>query len=254
MTRLSVRPCKHGAAPPDAEAEANADAEVDAPPAGLTVRMLTEAEALIALRRQVVAGLADGDWYVLEPDRFVRAHLGGSGETVGLFAAGQLVAYAMLGLPRNDGPPDPMATALGLPAAERGTVAHLASTMVLPGWRGRGLHNWLIRRRLARCAALGRPCVLSMVSPRNVASWHNLMRHGLVVRAIAPLEGDRPRYLLHRDLRRDEVYDPASARAVPLDNLDRQRVLLGDGYRGFGTAQDRGQVCVLFGRPGPSGH
>jgi len=225
---------------------------VDAPPAGLAERVLTEADAVIALRRQVVAGLADDDWYVLEPDRFVRNHLGGRGETVGLFEAGRLVAYAMLGLPSGDGPADPMAAALGLPPGEQGAVAHLASTMVLPEWRGRGLHNWLIRRRLARCAALDRPAVLSMVSPRNVASWHNLMRHGLVVRAIAPLEGDRPRYLMHRDLRRDEVHDPGTAQAIALDDLDRQRALLGDGYCGFGTAQDRGQVCVLFGRAAAS--
>jgi GNAT superfamily N-acetyltransferase len=249
---MSGLPARFRGQPPvPAPVPAPSEADADAPPAGLAVRLLTEAEALIALRRQVVAGLADDDCYVLEPDRFVRAHLGGRGETVGLVAADRLVAYAMLGLPRGDGPADPMAAALGMPPAGQATVAHLASTMVLPAWRGRGLHNWLIRRRLARCAALGRPCVLSMVSPRNVASWHNLMRHGLAVRAIAPLEGERPRYLMHRDLRRDEVCDYGTTQAVPLDDLDRQRALLGDGYRGFGAAQDRGRVCVLFGRPGP---
>jgi GNAT superfamily N-acetyltransferase len=181
------------------------------PPAGLSARMLGPGDlaGLLALRRQVVGGLADEDWYVLEPDRFAADHLGRKGETVGLFAGDALIAYAMLGLPpgapvadaAGAPPADPMADLAGVPAAERGLVAHLASTMVRADRRGCGLHKWLIRHRLARCAALGRVHVMAMVSPRNPASWHNLMRYGLAIHALAPLEGDRLRYLLYRDLR-----------------------------------------------------
>lgn len=224
------------------------------PPRGLAARALTPGDfaLLTALRRAVAAGLPDEDCYVLEPDDFVRDHLGPHGETVGLFAGGRPVAYAMLGLPEA-GEPDAMADVLGIPPGERGTVAHLASSMVLPDRRGCGLHKWLIRHRLARCAALGRYRVMAMVSPRNVASWHNLMRHGLAIAALAPLEGARPRYLLHRDLRspppvRAAGAECADAVSVPLADLDRQRDLLAEGRQGVGMGVADGGIEVRFGR------
>lgn len=230
----------HGAADPSA-------------PAGLLLRTLGDADfdALIAMRQQVAARLADKDCYVLEPEQFVRAHLGERGETTGLFACDRLIAYAMLGLAQRDGRdrpmvPDPMADALRLPTTERDTVAHLASSMVLPGWRGSGLHKWLIRYRLARCAALGRRHVMAMVSPRNVASWHNLIRHGLAVRAIEPLEGDRLRYILYRDLHQKEAEGPQSAEyAFPAD-LNRQRALLARGCRGVAMTCAGDDVRLLY--------
>ena len=245
---------------PDAPTDCRPDHRSADPsaPAGVLVRTLSEADfnALIAIRRQVAAGLADVDCYVLEPEHFVRAHLGERGETVGLFAYDRLIAFAMLGSPHYDGlnrpmaadpmAADPMADALRLPATERGAVAHLASSMVLPGWRGGGLHKWLIRYRLARCAALGRRHVMAMVSPRNVASWHNLMRHGLTIRAIAPLEGDRLRYILYRDLRGEEADGPQGAEYASLADLNRQRALLATGYRGVGMTRAGGDVRLLY--------
>ena len=222
-------------------------------PAGLLARTLNEADfdALIAMRQQVAAELADEDCYVLEPGHFVRAHLGKHGETIGLFACGRLIAYAMLGSPQDDGPgrpmaPDPMADALRLPPTERGAVAHLASSMVLPEWRGGGLHKWLIRHRLARCAALGRRRVMAMVSPRNIASWHNLIQCGLVVRAIEPLEGDRLRYLLYRDLHRKEADGPQLTEYASPADLNRQRALLAAGYRGVGMTRAGGDARLLY--------
>ena len=236
-----------------ARSENPAPGAVAKAPAGLAARPLMAADlaALIDLRRSVVTGLTDEDCYVPEPDHFVRAHLGMRGETIGLFADDRLIAYSMLGLPPGNRavavePADPMADALGIPAPYRAAAAHLASTMVRSEWRGCGLHKWLIRHRLARCAALGRRHVMAMVSPRNVASWHNLMRHGLTIRAVAPLEGDRPRYLLYLEMDKAKAYNPETGISVALADLDRQRAVLSQGYVGIGLAGAVPDAAMVF--------
>src|SRR3546814_6785779 len=80
-----------------------------------------------------------------------------------------LIAYSALGLGGADHAE--MAAALRL---DRDSFGHLASCMVATRWRQRGLHQWLIDRRIAYGLRRGLRHFAAMVSPYNDASWSNL--------------------------------------------------------------------------------
>jgi GNAT superfamily N-acetyltransferase len=239
-------------APPDAPAAGPATAaarHATDGPCGLAARLLAGADAgaLHDLRRQVVGGLRDPDFYVLEDEAFVCKHLGPEGQTVGLFDGARLVAYAMLGLPGADAP-DNLAAVMGWPAEARARSAHLASVMVAPDYRGRSLHGWLIDARIAQARALGRRHLFSMVALTNDASWTNLCRHRMFIRVIAPLEGARLRYLTLRTLGEAVDFAEPMTSVDPYDIPGQQR-LLGEGYWGIRRTIRSARCRVVYARP-----
>ncbi len=192
----------------------------DLPPA-LTARVLDgdDSERLHAFRLSVVATLDDPDHYRMagEVGNFVADHLGDKGLTAGIFRDGRLIAYGALGLP---GPDDPnRGRDLGLPEDELPLVAHMSSAMVEVGERGRGLHHRLIDWRLEVAHTLGRPHLLTTVSPRNHRSWGHLAEHGLLPRRLVQVGGDLVRLLVHRDARVDPALDTTTALLVPVETL-----------------------------------
>lgn len=204
-------------------------------PRQLEARLLAsqDLDALFALRAAVLAQLDDPDHYrpENEPEGFVQGHLDRLGLSIGLFHGLSLVAYGALGLPsaedRNLG------CDAGLPVAELAEVAHLASAMVQPGFRGQNLHRWLTGVRLALAEALGRRHVFSTISPLNHVSWGNLAAFAVYPRRFLKprTTGAVPRLLLHRDTRAPLRMDAASVRLVPVKELHYDEKLFEDNCR-----------------------
>ncbi|WP_423455441.1 GNAT family N-acetyltransferase [Ottowia sp. VDI28] len=188
----------------------------------LSLRLLTprDISALMRLRDEVLANLADPDLYVRESaePEFVRMHVEtsqGRGETLGLFDEGRLVAYGMLGLPQRGDPGNlgrffvnealtflgaKEAGAPGLSLGEVDTrVAHLASCMVSTSYRGQHLQRLLLKARMALARSRGRNFCVAVVSPHNHASRHNLMHEGFRLGWVGEVDGLR-RQLLAADL------------------------------------------------------
>ncbi len=190
-------------------------------PTDLTARVLDgdDAEQLHAFRLSIVATLDDPDHYRMagEVGNFVADHLGDKGLTAGIFRKDRMIAYGALGLP---GPDDPnRGRDLGLPEDELPLVAHMSSAMVESAERGRGLHHRLIGWRLEVAHTLGRPHLLTTVSPRNHRSWGHLANHGLHPRRLLQVGGDLVRLLVHRDARVDPALDTTTAALVPVETL-----------------------------------
>ncbi len=221
---------------------------------GLIARRLgpDDAGRLRAMRRQVLASLSDPDYYRIEGETgdMVAEHLGPRGLVIGVFDPQKdaLIAYGALGLP---GPGDMNRGAdLPLPAAEWPSVAHLASTMVLPAYRGHRLHRWLLERRLKIGAERGRRHFLTTVSPRNHPSWGNLVAGGLYIKRLVVVGDGLVRGLAHRDLRMEVRFDAAAAIPCDVSDLDRQRALLADGQWVWDKGRTAtGHPCMIFGRP-----
>lgn len=192
----------------------------------------SEQAAIDALHRRALGGAGPDVVKPEKPDFFARI-LGGGGWVIGVFDADRLVAYGIVqhALPESD---DPRALIGVSPDVLR---VKLAGASVDPDLRGQGLQRALIAARvqLARSAFPGHPMVLySTSAPANFPSWSNLMAEGFMVRAVKLYYGGHPRYVMvHED---GEWQRGAEMTLDPAD-LDLQRRLLSEGWRGIGASK-----------------
>ena len=207
------------------------------------LRLLTvqDTQAVLALRETVLSRLEHPDLYVREDDEmgFVRRHLAGhagaDGETIGVYDGEELIAYAMLGLPRDDDP-EHLGRYLQLAPRAPGEVSHLASCMVHPAHRGHGLQRTLLGARFTLAQAQGRPLCIAMVSPHNHASRQNLLREGLRIVYVGAVTGLK-RHLVAIDLARPWRFDEAGA-TTTRNASSRARA-----GRAFPRSRDRAPTC-----------
>lgn len=218
---------------------------------------LSDAQAVIELRAQVLAQLAHPDQYVVEPDeqQFVATHLhlqpqlDSWGASIGVFDGCRLVAYAMLGIPSSSDPEN-LAHRVGALVTLPGAAAHLASCMVLPNYQGRHLQRNLLHIRSALAKAWGRDCCLAMVSLHNHSSRHNLMREGLCVSWIGEIDGLR-RQLLACNQIQPWAFDMRGAQKICSLDWQSQQSLLEHGWWGVSSEREPHGSSIWFARKLP---
>jgi GNAT superfamily N-acetyltransferase len=214
----------------------------------LRARLLNEADAddIAMLRDEVLGGLSHPDCYIREDDEaaFLRAHRAPCGETVGMFDGQRLVAYAMIGLPAHDDPAN-LAHTLGLPLPLRGALAHLASCMVHPDWRGLGLQRTLLGTRLALARSHGRHLCAAVVSLHNHTSRHNMLRRGLHLAALAQIDGVQ-RQIALIDLDHGLHVDTGDERLIDSSDAAAQRSAFAEGYVALGEVREAARVRLRF--------
>jgi hypothetical protein len=202
--------------------------------------------AVFALHQSLVRSMA-ADLVARETQEFFASHMSAQGQIHGVFDADRLIAYAVLGLPRQGDPN--FGLDHGLSGDELDRVAHLDGAGVDPQWRGNGLQRWLTLSRLAAARAAGRSTLLSTVAPANVASLASLLACGLQVRGLAQRFGGW-RYLLRLDI---EDARAAAGQGVWVERADlaRQQALLEHGCWGWEVEPGLGRK-LRFAPPLPS--
>jgi GNAT superfamily N-acetyltransferase len=198
------------------------------------------------LRQEVLTSLPLADLYAREADElaFVNRHLGSAGETLGVFDGSTLIAYAMLGLPD--------ATATGnltelLPIGGN-DLAHsaiIASCMVRPKYRGKGLQRALISARLERARAHERTQCVAAVSLHNHASRHNLMQEGMRIAWVGELSGLR-RQLLAIPLSHPWTFAKQPTYTVDALDFETQCRLTAQGLFGVLAHTGHGSHAIIF--------
>lgn len=230
--------------------QVNASAQGFAGRADLCARVLSPEDLAqwSALRDDVLAQLPNPDYYVREDNErdFFLQHCVPYRTAIGVFHAHTLVAYAMLSLiPADD--PGHLGLALGMDEADRGSVAHLASCMVRPDWRGLGLQRALLAERLSMAQSHGRHLCLAAVSLHNHSSRHNMLRLGMHIAWAGDLNG-LVRQITRIDLHSGLSIDAGDERLVDSRDLAAQRQAFADGYVGVGEMRLPEQVCLRFAR------
>jgi|GEM_PF-1388324 GNAT superfamily N-acetyltransferase len=205
-------------------------------------------DELVAFRERIFAGLPDIDAYVPEAPEFVDWHLGERGVTLGVVAEGRLIGCAVLGVPQQGMPnfADDL-PAGSVPAAK---VAHMASSMVDPAFRGNGLQKDLVAYRTLLAAGMGRTHLLTRIAFSNPVSLGNMLACGFLIRQILVMHGSRLRYLLHRSLADEPPRFGEETVILPVAAVEPQREALAAGYLGHGTTRSPdGEISVVYSLP-----
>ncbi len=208
--------------------------------------------AIITLHHRVIADLPPGN-AATETDQFFADHLDACGQIFGAFDGDRLMAYCVLGLPRETDPN--FGTDHHLPPDQLGKVAHIDGAAVDPQWRGQGWQRRMVEHRIEIARKCGRTIALSTVAPTNFPSLISTVSTGLAIHGlIAKFGGNR--FLLRRDIDPDQdaKFPSAPDRAIwcASDDLATCRKLLDDGLIGLfcqssphGTAPRIGWVPAI---------
>lgn len=203
---------------------------------------------IVSFREAIFGALPDPDMYVPEVPEFVDWHLEGErGFTFGLFIDNRLAALTVLGLPKA-GMPN-FASDLPTPPANPLEVAHIASSMVDPRYRGFGLQKRLFAYRALIALGEKRPILTARVALTNPISWRNMFSCGMVIGQLLVMHGDKLRFLFVRDLRRAPSVFAAPAALVPLRDIDAHRQALADGLVGFKAILQDGAWIIAYAPP-----
>lgn len=214
---------------------------------GMAVLAPSDLTRVKALHDTVMTEPKTAALYMDQDYGFFARHLGSDGCILGFFdAAGGLVGYSVLGLPRADSD-DNFGYLIDLAPARRAEVAHLAGTCIRPAWRGQGLQRRFTAERIALARQHGRSLLLATCQPDNYWSLANLLATGLTIIAYRRLY-QKPRLILRRDLDRPFAQQTAGAGPqVALYDLDGHREALADGWLGTALARDgNGSLRVVY--------
>lgn len=204
-------------------------------------RLTVDTERIDAICQAALAGTPPGMVRPDTPAHFA-AHCGAAGHMLGCFLdTGEMIAYGVLGL--RSAAVDDLAGLLG---AEQARFCILDGAAALPQWRGFGLHNDAIARRLAYAAARGLTQVGATCAPENIRSVRALLRAGMAVRGFAPMYGGLPRLLLLHD--GQAKAPPPRATSVFVTDHASHQAALARGLSGTVCRQDeQGRWLVDYG-------
>lgn len=207
-----------------------------------------DVDAVYALHLEVVSQMSAPGLVRRDTRDYFAAHIEDAGFILGTFCEDRLVGYGLSSFPRDE--LENYGVQLKLPAHELPLVGQLEGAAVGVEHWGRGLHLMLAGWRADCLAEAGFRHICATVAPGNVWSLRNLLRTGLVIRHIGVLYGGLLRYVLQQDRHLPPVADVASSCMVPLDNLDRQRELIADGYFCHAcTTHGPGNHTLTYSRP-----
>ena len=208
-------------------------------PPGHDLRTLSAADlpALHGLHDDVKRALPDPALFRLfgGAEQFLADHVGARGQSLGVFAGEQLVAYGSVTRPAATDL-DNYAVDLGWSPERASRVALLSAAMVHPSHRGQGLHRTLIASRIALARGLGVPELLVRAAPANAVSRRTLLSHGFAVAWLGVQREGSLRHVLWRPIAGPAWTAPASGEPAlswaAADDLAEQQRLLAEGWIG----------------------
>jgi hypothetical protein len=200
-------------------------------------------------RAEIVESVGDPDVIRLMPDeeRYVHECLAENNFVFGLFDGDRLLAFNSSSWPATDEDLRELYIYdLVRPRAPASAIAYVGSTMVHALLRGRGVHRFLMRVRMAVSAHVGRQHHFATVSAANFHSWRNILRMGGRVIGLYeftdPRYGETSRLFTHQSPAPKTLGDELEW--VDSDAIEAQRSLLGGGLVGveFRTLDSTAQL------------
>jgi ribosomal protein S18 acetylase RimI-like enzyme len=128
---------------------------------------------------------------------------------------------------------------------EMNKVVHLETTVVDPNYRGNNLQSLTLEAAKKIVLADGYEHFLCTVSPHNFYSLYNIMKSGLMIKALKKKYGSAEagddglwRFILHSDIKKQSILNPVDLVISKWANLDKQKELIDQGYIGSELCKD----------------
>lgn len=167
------------------------------------------------------------------------------GLLVGAYAEDRLIGFRALLIPEIDA--EHLGRDIGLAEDELPKVIYQEISAVLPDYRGNRLQQKLadvIMKELPNLEEQFR-YVCCTVAPMNIPSLKDKFLQGMHIAALKEKYGGMERYILAKDLQNPSVrYGDYTA--AKLDDLERQRQLLEEGYVGIDLTAIKGFHEIQF--------
>lgn len=169
----------------------------------------------------------------------------GNGLMVGAYAEGELIAFRALLAPPID--EEHLGYDIGLTEDMLPRVIYQEISVVHPAYRGNRLQQKMGDVVMRQLPLLERQFrfVRATVAPGNLASLKDKLAQGMEIHALKEKYGDWLRYILVKDL--EAPRKPGGERVlVEIENLDRQKQLLADGFVGVGIEERERRGLLEF--------
>lgn len=180
--------------------------------------------------------------------QYLLSQITDAGAIFGAFVGHELIAYSAIrfasGITRNYGP------IVGVPSRELSLVCHMNGSVVLPSYRGSGLHRKLSALRMQYALEQGFAHAISAVSTDNHRSLANHFANHCFIKGL-----DRDDFVhnfyVHRDLRIAET-SPSGQPSIslPLDDLEQHRLALRAGLWGCVLHKSAAHLRIGYYPPG----
>lgn len=174
--------------------------------------------------------------------------LQGHGLLIGAFVEEQLIGFRALLIPVID--EEHLGLDIGLSENELSQVIYQEISIVVPDYRGNRLQQKLANIIMKELPNLKQSFryVCCTVAPMNIPSLKDKFLQEMHINALTEKYKGMQRYILVKDLERpNQQY--ADYIAAKLDDLDRQRQLLEEGYVGIGFKLVKGFHEIQFAKP-----
>ncbi len=148
----------------------------------------------------------------------------------------QLICYRWVKSPKMN--KDNLGYDLNLPSESLNYVMHLESTVVDPKYRGNNLQYLTLDVLLPVIKDMGAEHLACTVSPFNVHSLNNIMKHGLKVKVLKRKYDTKEndglwRYILHKTIEDKNYGRIIDIIISDIEDIHKQTNLLSQGYIGF---------------------
>ncbi|MTD31492.1 hypothetical protein [Planomicrobium sp. YIM 101495] len=204
-----------------------------------------ELPGMLVLQQSVCEALEDQtilQALTIEEFEFIFA---GNGLMVGAYAEGELIAFRALLAPPIDA--EHLGYDIGLTEDMLPRVIYQEISVVHPSYRGNRLQQKMGDVVMRQLPLLEREFrfVCATVAPGNLASLKDKLAQGMEIHALKEKYGDWLRYILVKDL--EAPRKPGGERVlVEIENLDRQKQLLADGFVGVGIEERERRGLLEF--------
>ncbi|MCH4826503.1 hypothetical protein [Planococcus halocryophilus] len=170
------------------------------------------------------------------------------GLMVGAFVEEELIGFRALLIPDID--EEHLGWDIGLPPDELGKVIYQEISVVLPEYRGNRLQQKLaevIMKELPNLEVKFR-YICCTVAPMNIPSLKDKFTQSMHIAALKEKYEGLKRYILVKDLEKIDVHYCEHV-TVKLDDLNKQKQLLSEGYVGIGFQLVHGFHELQFAKP-----